>query len=123
MATRKVTNKKMSMPREKPATRTELHAFRAEVRHDFKNVRAEMAAGFKNVPDEIDRRIAANNAVIFAKIEVSAAALRIDFEAIAARLLKAQQESFLSQFGALDDKYRDIPDRVTTLEDHAGITR
>jgi hypothetical protein len=80
---------------------------------------------------EIDNHIAANsvvnNAVIFAElrqqIAASAVALRQDFEAIAASLLKAQQESFRAQFGALDDKYRDIPERVATLEDRVGITR
>jgi hypothetical protein len=69
------------------------------------------------------QEIAASAAGLRQEVTASAAGLRQDFEAIAARLLKAQQESFRSQFGVLDDKYRDLPERVATLEDHAGITR
>jgi len=89
------------MPRKKPARPTSL-----------RKLIKELEANTKEQFAELDRRLAANNQE-----------LRRDFEAIAARLLKAQQESFRSQFGVLDDKYRDIPERVATLEDRVGITR
>jgi hypothetical protein len=143
MTTRKVT-KKMSMPREKPATRNELQGFRSEVRRDFKknderwNKNDEQwkksDERFAANNQQLRRDFEANNQQLRRDFEAIAAGLRHDFEAItpvlrqdfeaiAARLLKAQQESFRSQFGALDDKYRDIPERVATLEDRVGITR
>ena len=118
MTTRKVT-KKMSMPSKKPARPSSvlklIRALEASTKKQFAAIDRRFEALSADIEHRfagLDRRLAANNQE-----------LRRDFEAIAARLLKAQQESFRSQFGALDDKYRDIPARVEALEDRVGITR
>jgi hypothetical protein len=134
MTTRKVP-KKMSMPSKKPgrpkSLRKLLEEYEARTQKRFdalpEEIDRRIVANNATIFAEIDRRIVANNAIIFAEIDRRIAAnnavIFAEFEAIGARLLKAQQESFGSQFGALDDKYRDIPERVTTLEDRVGITR
>jgi hypothetical protein len=72
---------------------------------------------------ELDARIDARFETQFVQLNLALAQLRIDIAADTLRSIQSVEESYRTRTAAVDDKYRDLPERVTALEHAVGIKR
>jgi len=56
-------------------------------------------------------------------LNLAMAQLRIDINADTLRNIQSVEESYRTRTAAVDDRYRDLPERVTALEHAVGIKR
>ena len=59
----------------------------------------------------------------FVELNRTMGQLRVDIAADTLRSIQSVEESYRTRTAAVDDKYRDLPERVTALEDAVGIKR
>jgi hypothetical protein len=72
---------------------------------------------------ELEARIDAKFEAQFVRLDLTKAQLRIDINADTLRSVQSVEESYRTRTAAVDDKYRDLPERVTALENAVGIKR
>ncbi|HEY4176264.1 MAG TPA: hypothetical protein VGM90_05515 [Kofleriaceae bacterium] len=91
--------------------------FRQELRQELGaqigSVRQELAVQIRASADEVRRDVAV-------QIRASAEALRAEMREDMTAMLRVNTEETRMWFATLDDKYKDIPARVTALEQRGG---
>ncbi len=98
--------------------RTELSELRTELRTELQEFRHEIKAEMKaELKEELKRFMSRDE--LAHMLETWAGAMTAEFR----RSFKAAEESFRRDFGILDEKYRDLPPRVTRLENKVSPPR
>ena len=110
---------------EKPVTRAELSEEMTTVRTRFDGVDGRFDGvdgrfdGIDRRLDGIDKRID----TLTASIGETIAQAIVTIDQNLARHVRASEERLRVEIRAFEDPYRDLPGRVTRLEDHVGIKR
>jgi cob(I)alamin adenosyltransferase len=96
----------------KDELRGEIAAAKDELRGEIHGAKIELRGEITTAIRESENRLL-----------LTMAQLRLDIADDTRHTVKVLMEQFGMQVGAVDDKYRDLPDRVTALEKHTGLER
>jgi len=109
--------------------KTEISASAELLRSEMREMRTEIGQRFENIDqrfENIDQRFV-NIDQRFVSLErnlnLTMAQLRVDIGSDTLRAIQSVEESYRTRTSAVDDRYRDLPERVSVLEGAAGIKR